>query len=450
MTYSIDDIRGLVKEDRVHRSIYTDPEIFELEMERIFARTWVYVGHDSLVPNPGDFYCVDIARQPVVMVRHTDRQVYVVYNRCGHRGTRVVNQESGNVKRFSCMYHGWTYETNGELAGVPLREDEDEDGFDFTDPAFSMMPLPRVESYEGFVFASLSHDGPDLLTYIGDARAGIDEVIARAPDGVVEMVGGCHRYQYRGNWKHQLDNLVDALHTPASHASTIHPDGNQFSRRPSDEGQQAPFFDEKGEPVIMYLGINAYPYGHSTGETMFPEEQAGGVWDEFREVLLEKYGGDEEKVRDVMKQKLHSVTLFPTFDLLTVQNSVRVIIPQAVDSTEVRIYPMRLKGAPEEVFAEDVHYVGLTHSASSFVQTDDIESFRRVQDGLATQGNDWCLIARGLKREKWNNRGVGYGDRSNEIGNRNVYRNWVNFMSEARPDVHPAPASLTHGLTHRR
>ena len=182
---------------------------------------------------------------------------------------------------------------------------------------------------------------------------------------------------------------------------------------------------------------------------MFPEEQGGGAWDEFREVLLKKYGGDAEKVRDVMKQKLHSVTLFPTFDLLTVQNSVRVIIPHAVDSTEVRIYPMRLKGAPEEIFAEDVHYVGLTHSASSFVQTDDIESFRRVQDGLATQGNDWCLLARGIKREKWNNRGVGFGNRSNEIGNRNVYRNWVNFMSEDRPDVHPAPASLTHGLTHR-
>ena len=178
MTYSIDDIRGLVKEDRVHRSIYTDPEIFELEMERIFERTWLYVGHDSLVPNPGDFYCVDIARQPVVMVRHTDGQVYVIYNRCGHRGTRVVNQESGNVKRFSCMYHGWTFQTDGALAGVPLREDEDEDGFDFTDPRFSMMQLPRVESYEGFVFASLSHEGPDLVTYIGDTKPGFDEIIA--------------------------------------------------------------------------------------------------------------------------------------------------------------------------------------------------------------------------------------------------------------------------------
>ena len=171
--FSTAELRQLVREDRVHRNVYTDPAIFEIEMERIFARTWMYVGHDSQVPNPGDFYCTEIARQPVVMVRHTDGEIYVIYNRCGHRGTRVVNQESGNVKRFSCMYHGWTYETNGELAGVPLREDEDEDGFDFTDPHFSMMQVPRMDSHHGFVFASLSAEGPDFMSFLGPARHAI-------------------------------------------------------------------------------------------------------------------------------------------------------------------------------------------------------------------------------------------------------------------------------------
>ena len=164
---------------------------------------------------------------------------------------------------------------------------------------------------------------------------------------------------------------------------------------------------------------------------MFSEEQSGGAWEDYREIMLKKYDGDAERVRQVMKQSLHSMTLFPTFDLLIVQNSVRVIIPLSVDRTEVRIYPMRMKGAPEPIFAEDVHYVGLSHSASSFVQTDDVESFRRVQEGLATQGNDWCLFARGIRREKWSN----------------VYRNWLNFMTETRTEIHPAPAEPVHGLT---
>ena len=430
MTYHApNDLKALVREDRVHRSIYTDPDIFQLEMERIFARTWLFVGHESLVPNPGDFYCIDVAQQPVIMTRHTDGRVHVIYNRCGHRGTRVVNQESGNVKRFSCMYHGWTYHTNGELAGVPLREDEDEDGFDFTDPSFSMIQLPRVDSYEGFVFASLSHDGPDLLSFMGPAKEGIDEVIARAPDGEVEMVAGCHRYEYRGNWKHQLDNLTDVYHPTASHASTIGPDGSQFGRRPGKDGQHIPFYDENGEPVILHVWVKAYPNGHSSTASVFPEEQGGGVIEELRQILLEKHGGDEAKVRDVLRQKVHNTTLFPTFDLLTVQNSVRLILPLAVDRTEVRIYPMRLKGAPERLFLEDVQYVGLTHSASSFVQTDDAESFRRVQEGLATQGNDWVVFARGLKREKWDNQGIGSGIRSNEMGNRHTYRAWLDYMA---------------------
>ena len=432
MTYfSADELQKLVREDRVHRNVYTDPAIFELEMERIFARTWIYAGHDSQVPNPGDFFCTEIARQPVVMVRHTDGEVYVIYNRCGHRGTRVVNQESGNVKRFSCMYHGWTYETNGELASVPLREDEDEDGFDFTDPHFSMMQVPRVDSHHGFVFASLSAEGPDFMSFLGPAREGIDEIIARSPEGKLELVGGCHRYDYRGNWKHQVENLTDSYHAIASHASTIHPDGTQFSRRPGRQGDRMPFLDKNGRPLILELGVITYPNGHTASVSAFPVDQSGGIMDDYKATLMEKYGGDEAKVREVLRQKVHSSTLFPTFDLLTVQNSLRVVIPKAVDYTEVRVYPMRMKGAPEELFAEHVRLVGLTHSATSFVQGDDVESFRRVQEGVTIQGADWCLIARGLKREKWDNSGVGTGDRSTEIGNRHQYRAWLDLMCAA-------------------
>ena len=107
------DVGKLVEPDRVHRSIYTDPTIFQLEMERIFEHTWIYVGHDSQVPDPGDYYATVIGRQPVIMVRHTDNKVKVLYNRCAHKGAMLVGDTCGNVQQFSCGYHGWCYDTMG-------------------------------------------------------------------------------------------------------------------------------------------------------------------------------------------------------------------------------------------------------------------------------------------------------------------------------------------------
>ena len=255
-TYSIDDIRSLVGDDRIHRKVFTDPEIFELEIERIFGRVWNYVGHESQVPNTGDFFCTAIARQPVVMSRHGDGKVYVFHNRCAHRGTKVLNQECGNAKRFQCMYHGWTYHTDGSFAGMPVQDEEVEDGFDVTNRKLGMHPVARWQSYLGFVFASLSNDGPDLVEYMGEARRGLDEFVAAAPAGEVELVGGCHRYAYNGNWKFQLENLTDTYHVIATPASTVGSDGRQFKRRSGSTGDTPIFYDENNRPVILDIEPN--------------------------------------------------------------------------------------------------------------------------------------------------------------------------------------------------
>ena len=148
------EIASLVHPDRVHRSIYTDPAIFALEMKNIFGRAWIYVGHDSLVPRPGDYLAARIGNEPVLMTRHSDGKVYVVYNRCSHRGATVCNDERGNVKLFRCPYHGWTFDTNGDLDAVSMRRGYGPD-FNLNDPALGMGRVPRVAVYRGFVFASL-------------------------------------------------------------------------------------------------------------------------------------------------------------------------------------------------------------------------------------------------------------------------------------------------------
>src|SRR4051812_47413560 len=127
----------LVHRERVHRSIYLDPAIFDLEMTRIFGRAWIYVGHESLVPKAGDYVTTRMGHVPVVLSRHKDGKVCVVYNSCGHRGAVVCNEERGNVKLFRCSYHGWTFETNGDLDAVSMPRGYGP-GIDLKNPALGM------------------------------------------------------------------------------------------------------------------------------------------------------------------------------------------------------------------------------------------------------------------------------------------------------------------------
>ncbi len=420
------ELQSLVKPDRIHRRVFVDPAIFDLEMARIFGRMWIYVGHESQIRKPGDFLCTRIGREPVILSRHADGSVHVLHNRCAHRGSKVVTQECGNTKRFQCMYHGWTYHTDGRLAGLPMQAEEEKDGFDFSAPDFGMRPVARCQSHHGFVFANLSPSGPSLVEAMGEARHAFDEFVAAAPDGEVELAGGCHRYEYRGNWKHQLENLTDTYHTVATHASTVAPDGTQFKRRTGTKGTDVQFYDREKRPVILDVGVTVYPGGHSSTESLFPEGQSGGVWEEYRALLAARHG--IERANELLTQKIHNLTLFPSFDLLVVQNAIRVILPIGVDRTEVRIYPVRLKGAPEAVFQEQVRYVNLTHSASSFVQSDDLEAFRRQQEGVESDAQEWCLATRGQKRERYDNRHVGHGDKTTEIGQRHQHQAWLDLM----------------------
>jgi benzoate/toluate 1,2-dioxygenase alpha subunit len=422
--YTSEELRNMVQADRVHRKIYVDPRVFEIEMEKIFGKVWVYVGHDSLVPNHGDYYCTTLAGQPVVLSRGEDEQVHVLYNRCGHRGAKVLAKERGNARIFSCMYHGWGFRPNGDLAGVPMRADFPEAVL--CEPGAGMMKLPRVANYRGFVFASANPDVVPLLEFLGEAKSGIDELVDRSPEGKIEFSAGCHRYYFKGNWKLQMDNMADTYHPAAAHASTVGPDGRQFQRRAGEKGGAALFFAPNGEAVVSQLGVSGYKHGHSSEQSLFSEEQSGGVWDEYRATMVATYG--EERTRDILKNRRHSLTLFPTLDILIAQTSVRVVKPISVDRTEVEIWPVRLKGAPPVISNDLVRYVNITHSASSFIQTDDMEAFERIQEGLQTQGSEWVLVARGIGADIDQGNGVTFGARSSEVGQRAKHFAWRDLM----------------------
>ena len=152
-------IAGLIEAGRVHRRLYTDPQIFELEMERLFGRAWLFVGHESQVRQPGDFITTELGKHPLIMTRHTDMSVHVLLNRCMHRGPKVVNERCGHRTRLTCLYHGWTYDTDGKLLRVPVPEGC---SAAFDTGSFGLTRVPRIGVYRGFVFASMASARTEL------------------------------------------------------------------------------------------------------------------------------------------------------------------------------------------------------------------------------------------------------------------------------------------------
>src|SRR5947207_4918200 len=147
-----EQLKMLVQPDRVHRSVYADAAIFELEMERIFHRAWLLIGHESQVKAPGDYFTTRMGREPVIVSRHEDSSIRVLINRCAHRGSMVCAEGRGNVERFVCPYHGWSYDRAGTLRAVPFESGYEQGKLS----TLRLRAVPRVAVSRGFIFDLLA------------------------------------------------------------------------------------------------------------------------------------------------------------------------------------------------------------------------------------------------------------------------------------------------------
>lgn len=423
-----ESVESLVQDDRVHRRVFVDPDIFDLEMERIFERAWIYVCHASQIPEPGDFFTTTIGRQPVICSRHGDGEVYILHNRCGHRGALVCNLAHGNTgKRFRCPYHGWTFHTNGDLHAVPVRGGYGED-YDLATEVFGLVRVPNVASYKGFVFASLDADAPEFALP-AQMRKCIDTVTERAPGGAIEVTGGVHRYEYRGNWKAQVENILDHYHPAFSHESTVADGGRQFERR-EGEAEGTAIFDEGGGISSWDKAeIVAFDGGHGYQGPMPGADKArsGPVFERYKAALLKRH--PSERVDKILADEwFHNAVFYPNMFIQLRALFIRVIQPLAVDHTAVDIFPIRLEGAPEEMFHGQIRFLNMTHSAGSLIQTDDMEMFRRIQGGLRNSAAEWVVLGRGRHAETPDLGGT-RAPGTSELSMRAQYRAWKKYMS---------------------
>jgi anthranilate 1,2-dioxygenase large subunit len=202
---------------RIPYEVYSSPEIYDLEEERIFrGPTWSFVALEAELPNAGDFKSTFVGATPVVVTRNEDRSLSAWVNRCAHRGAMVCRAARGNAQIHICAYHQWSYDTRGNLRGVPFRRGlKDSPGMpaDF-DPKLHGLQQLRVESYRGLVFATFSDRAPSLYDYIGpQMRPGLDRIFHKP---IVYL--GCTRQYSKSNWKLYNENVRDPYHATLLHA----------------------------------------------------------------------------------------------------------------------------------------------------------------------------------------------------------------------------------------
>src|SRR3954463_13108730 len=151
-----------VRRGMIPAFVYSDAEIFELEKRRVFGRAWVFLAHESEIPEPGDYVVRRIVDDSFIVVRDEYGRVRVLFNMCVHRGMQVCRSELGNASHFRCPYHAWTYKNTGELTGVPFHDDAygGEDGF--ARAGQTLLPAPSMDTHNGLIFISLDPDAPAL------------------------------------------------------------------------------------------------------------------------------------------------------------------------------------------------------------------------------------------------------------------------------------------------
>ncbi len=413
--------RDLVDDDprefRVHGAVYTDPDVFAAEMARIFERSWVYVGHESELPATGDYKTVLVGTQPLILTRHEDGQIYGLYNRCRHRGAVVCRQERGHSNFFRCRYHNWVYANNGDLIGMAQSTGYPDD---FDRGAHGLVRVPALAAYRGLLFARLSDDGPSLDEHLAPVRRYIDFWLGRSPLEKIELQPPPHRYEYPGNWKLQAENGYDGYHGNYVHLSWQRV--LQLSRESTVEETQQ--YRQSG----CTRGLaNGHGLLERPGSLNPNSSWTARMMDRYPEYAAAMRGRfSEEDLVQISARR--NTFVFPNLYLF--DTHLRVLVPHAVDRTEVQLHVYALTGIPEAINEGRIRGHERFFGPAGFGAPDDIEIFTEVQTGVHAQGGAWNLLNRGQHRERQED-GEWIGHTTDEAPQRSLYRYWRRAMTEA-------------------
>lgn len=328
-------LTGIVEEGdhngiyRARRDMFTDAELFELEMKHIFEGNWVFMAHESQIPNPGDYFTVHLGRVPVVITRDKAGELHALVNSCTHRGAMLCRFKRNNTKTFTCPFHGWTFSNDGRLLKVKNPKDA---GYpeDFNKDGSHDLRRVKLGNYRGFLCGSLNHDVPEIEEYLGETTKLIDLIVDQSDEGV-EVLRGSSTYTFDGNWKLQAENGADGYHVSSLHWNYV-----QTTSRRGQEGKEDKIkANDASKWDQQRGGFYAFDHGHILLWNIWADASnrpAYMRWDEY----VEKHG--ETRAR-WMVQSLRNLCIYPNVFLMDQFSSqIRMFRPIDVDKTEVTIY----------------------------------------------------------------------------------------------------------------
>ena len=391
------DIRDLVIDDRkrgvfrVHRSCMTSPDLFHQEREQIFDQCWIYLGHESEVECPGDYRRRTVAGRPLFFVRGRDGQVRVFLNSCPHRGAMICRRDAGNAKVLRCFYHAWSFNTEGELIGVPGR---DAYGPNFDPGEHGLKQPPRVDSYRGFFFVSFNPHVEDLGNYLAAARDYLDLVVDQAEEGM-RVVPGSNKYAIKANWKLLAENSLDGYHLIPTHKTYVDymaglgtdDSGGTLAARPPGAGKAL----GNGHCVSENISRNGRPIAR--WHPVFGEEAKTRIA-RVRRRLVQKYGEERAyRMADISRNLL----VYPNLLIMDfVAISIRYIEPVAPDRMEVTAWHLVPREESGKVLATRLDSYLTFLGPGGFATPDDVEVLESCQAGFRATETEWSDISRGM------------------------------------------------------
>ena len=433
------EIKDLVIDDRergvfrVHRSTMTSQEIFERERQQIFDKCWIYLGHESEVEKPGDYKRRTVAGRPLFFVRGNDGQVRVFLNTCSHRGAVICRRDEGNADVLQCFYHAWSYNTNGELVGVP---DEAAYGPYFNKSELGLKQPTRVESYRGFYFVSFNPNVEDLVSYLADARDYIDLIVDQSEEGM-RVVRGSNKYTMKANWKLLVENSLDGYHLVPTHQtyldyiSSLGTDVSGLSMAQRLPGKAKALGN--GHVVIETEARNGRPIAH--WHPMYGES-AKEPMAAVRQRLVDKFG--EERTFQ-MADTSRNLVIHPNLvinDIMAI--TIRHFEPTAPDSMDVTAWNLAPRGESGEMLSLRLDSFLTFLGPGGFATPDDVEALESCQAGFRAKEVEWSDISRGMHRSARSD---------DELQMRGFWRQWhAHMQGLARADVQDGPHLNQEGI----
>ena len=387
-TYIIDDPdKGRFK---VNRKSFVSQEVFEKERELIFQHCWLYLGHESELPEPSDFVARTVAEQNILFVRGKDGVIRALFNVCPHRGATVCREKSGKAKTFQCMYHGWVFRNTGENAHLSGETAYDSDFRECGNA--DLKAVPRLDQYAGFYFICFDEQVEPLEDYLAGAKDILDVVAEQSTQGM-EIIGGTQEYSIKANWKLLVENSVDGYHAESTHATYLdylmNTNGSLSATKLAGKGYDL----GNGHAVIEYSA----PWGRPVAQwiPMWGEEgkaEIARVYDE-----LESRLGKERA--DQVSGLNRNMIIFPNLvinDIMAI--TVRTFYPVAPDQMMVNGFAMGVVGESdwrrEYRLSNFLEFIG----PGGFATPDDVEALEQCQRGFRSHSNvPWNDISKGMK-----------------------------------------------------